>query len=94
MGHPRSVEIAAATAATAGVAAATTFSRGAARLIGFWLASSHRLLRFDRPRRTRTGYRLFIVADAAAGAAGLREPGVGTDCDRKGAKNGNSDRAS
>src|SRR6266702_8636876 len=63
--HPGAVEIAATTAATA-------FSRRAPRFIGFGLASSR--LRLDGLGCfTRAGQRLFVVADAAAGAAGLRQ---------------------
>ena len=80
MGHPRAVEIAAATST------ATTFSCGAARLFGFGFAASRRLFSLDRPRRLpRTGHGFFVVADAAAGAAGLRERGGGNYRDGEGA---------
>lgn len=92
MGHPRSVESAASAAASAAFSASATFSRGTARCVGFGLASSCRLFSLDRPRRLpRTGHRLLVVADAAAGAAGLRERGGVTDRDGKGAEKGNSD---
>ena len=51
----------------------TASARRAARLIGFGLGATRRLRRFDRAwLLARTGQRLFVIADAAAGAAGLR----------------------
>jgi hypothetical protein len=85
-GYPRSVEIAASTAA-----AAAPFSSGPARLFGVRLASSRRFFSLDRPRLPRTGHGLFVVTDAAAGAARLRERSSGTDRDGENAAKGNSD---
>jgi hypothetical protein len=67
--NPRAIENANATAA----ASTTASSRRAARLIGFRFGATRRLGRFDRAwLLARTGQRFFVVADAAAGAAGLR----------------------
>lgn len=89
MGDPRSVEIAAA-------AATTAFSRGTARCIGFGLASPFRLFSLDRTRRLpRTGQGFLVVADAAAGTAGLCKRRDWTDRDgEQGAEKGNSDLTS
>jgi hypothetical protein len=77
MGHPCSVEIAAS------ATAATTFSRGATRF-GFGLASSCRPFGLNRSGRlARTGQGFLVVADAAAGTAGLRERHGGTDRHRE-----------
>jgi hypothetical protein len=92
MGHPRAVEIAAATSTAATTA---IFSRSPARLFGFGFAASRRLFSLDRSRRLpRTGHGFFVVADAAAGTAGLRQRGGGTDHDGEGAKKGNLDLTS
>ena len=89
MGHPRSVEIATATASTA------TVSRGAARFVGFGLAASRRLFSLDRPRRLpRTGNGFFGIADAATGTTGLRERGGGIDRNGESAEKCNLDLTS
>ena len=71
--RPRAVEIA--------PSATTASSRaGASWLLGFRLALTSGSFGFGR---SRTGQRLFVVADAAAGRAGLRERGGWTDEERQ-----------
>jgi len=70
--NPSAIENANATAA-ASASTTTASSRRAAWLIGFRFGATRRLGRFDLAwLLARTGQRFFVVADAAAGAAGLR----------------------
>src|SRR4051812_22868808 len=69
--HPGAVE----TPATS-----TTASRGTARLLGR-LAAARRGRRLGGTIRSRAGQRLLVIADRAAGAAGLRDGGRWSDGD-------------
>jgi hypothetical protein len=86
-GNPCAIETADATAAT------TAFSRRPARLIGFRFGATRRPGGFDRAGLlARTGQRFFVIADAAAGAAGLRHGRAGYGDRDQQRVEGNSDR--